>query len=257
MLPILSVVIASQGRPERLKRVLDGLAVQTDRRFELILVWDGCDTGEIPDVGLNQCSVRTGGGSAAKARNEGLRVAVAARTLIIDDDCVPHPETVARHVAEPSDTCTIGTRWHVSAAVVENLPNRPVSWGELASYVHKKDNRDANIRSQPRFGSKDRSNLAYTCHLSFPTAFATRTGGFWEDMVASGFEDSEFGLRLFRNGVRFSIPEDLPPVIHLDHPKCGQQCANSAKNRELYFQTKRNPAIVTRNGGLSHFRRRT
>lgn len=253
MIPRLSVIIATQGRPERLRRVLDGLAAQTDQCFETILIGDGFLPPSVScRIGRRRISAKAGGTGAAKVRNDALRLATAPRTLIIDDDCVLHPEAVERH--SQGQDCIIGTRLHVGQAAVEGLPDAPVTWKDLLPLVVAPDDRDAHIR---KWGQrvKDHSNIAYTCHLSFPTDKAKQVGGFWEEMVASGFEDVEFALRLGRAGVAFQVPSDLPPVLHLDHPRCHRQIENFQDNKKKYLQTKTNASILERNGGLAHFGR--
>lgn len=248
----LSVIIATQGRPERLRRVLDGLVAQTEQCFELITIGDGCRLSCVPRVGMRRITMTAKGTGAARVRNEALRLAQAPRTLIIDDDSVPHPEAVARH-CQGLD-CIIGTRLHVGQAAVDALPDAPVAWKDLLPFVVGPDERDAHIR---KWGHrvKDHSNIAYTCHLSFPTDKALQVGGFWEEMVASGFEDIEFALRLGRAGVAFKVPSDLPPVLHLDHPRCAGQAKNFEDNRNRYLLTKADASILERNGGRTHFGR--
>lgn len=258
MTPILSVVIASQGRPERLKRVLEGLAAQTDLRFELILVQDGVSLSVSPPSGFPLHLTSSDGSGAARARNEGLRLASAQRVLVIDDDCVPHPEAVARHAKLAGNSvCAIGMRWRIPLNAVEALPGAPVAWETLCGLSKGRDERHEHIqrlKSRKAAPDRDDSNVAYTCHLSFPTASAKAIGGFWEAFPGSGFEDIEFALRLWRSKVFFELWDDFP-VLHLDHPTCPKQVGNFNENRKLYFQTKQDRHIVERNGGLSHFRR--
>lgn len=258
MNPILSIVIATQGRPERLRRVLDALAGQTETNFELIVAADGIEPPSLPPVGVRAIAVPSRGKGASVTRNTALQHATAPRTLIIDDDSLTHPTTVAKH-AQAGNDCRIGIRRHVKREIVDALPtDRVVTWDELLPHIVKEDMRTntiARIRDKYKQGIGDQHSIAYTCHLSFPTEVAKNIGGFWEEMVWSGYEDLEFACRLYRAGVTFTIPEDLPAVLHLDHPICPGQTKHFKANCKRYCSTKNNSSILSRNGGAAHFRR--
>lgn len=255
MTPRLSVIIATQGRSERLRRVLDGLAAQTEQCFEAITIGDGHLPSCVPQVGMRRITLMSDGTGAARVRNDALRLAVAPRTLVIDDDSVPHPETVAKHAQ--ASGCLIGMRWHVRQAAVEALPDRVVAWEEYLAWIKCHDCRTPPESPKDWAERKHKQHTnAYTCHLSFPTEVAKQIGGFWEEMTASGYEDLEFALRLGRAGVEFHFPtaEDLPPVMHLDHPICSGQVRDFKINQRRYSRTLHNGDILERNGGRDHFR---
>ena len=100
--PRVSVVVATRDRVGRLRKLLDSLAGQTLRDFEVIVVDDGSARGtpelmrryregEVED-GLELRDVRraTAGGPSA-ARNDGWPLARADLVAFVDDDCVATP----------------------------------------------------------------------------------------------------------------------------------------------------------------------
>ena len=100
--PAVSVVVASHGRPLRLRWLLNALEEQTlaRERWELIVVHDYDDEtatrvmerhalGE--DGTLRHVPIEPGTGSPARQRNIGWREARAPVVAFTDDDCRPEP----------------------------------------------------------------------------------------------------------------------------------------------------------------------
>jgi glycosyltransferase involved in cell wall biosynthesis len=107
--PLVSVVVSTYNRPERLARLLDALRAQTltSDSFEVVVV----DNGSAPETaallaresarpGLELHSVRhrvTRG--PAGGRNSGWRAARSPLVAFTDDDCAPEPEWLATLLA--------------------------------------------------------------------------------------------------------------------------------------------------------------
>ena len=100
-----SVVVASHGRPLRLRWLLDALEEQTlaRDRWELIVVHD-YDAATIEryaaGYALTAHAVRPGTGSPALQRNIGWRTARAPLVAFTDDDCRPEPDWLEALLAE-------------------------------------------------------------------------------------------------------------------------------------------------------------
>lgn len=100
--PLVSVVVSTYDRPERLVRLLGGLRAQTlgKSAFEVIVV----DNGSGPSTALVLEAERQRGELAlrtvrhdrtlgpAGGRNSGWRIASAPLVAFTDDDCVPEPD---------------------------------------------------------------------------------------------------------------------------------------------------------------------
>lgn len=242
--PAISVIIASSGRFPLLRHALRGLAAQTYQDAELIIAFDDCFPGEgwVPQAAKVTRGVWH---SAAKARNAALRLATAPRVLVLDEDCFPCPDILARHAAVPGETAWIGRRRFLPAARTQALTDT-TTWEQMLPHCTP-DLREDHLRRcrhQP-----DKHKVFFTCHVSFPRAAALAIGGLWEAMPASGFEDVEFGLRLLRFGVRLDVPDEavLPPVVHLHHPRCAGQTRHYDNNKKLYQKTVQDPSIIVRN----------
>jgi len=100
--PLVSVVVPTRSRPERLARLLEGLRQQTleSQHFEVIVVADGAgpETRQLlthwtathgPELRVLSHSEPRG---PAAARNTGWRAARAPLVAFTDDDCVPVPQ---------------------------------------------------------------------------------------------------------------------------------------------------------------------
>jgi glycosyltransferase involved in cell wall biosynthesis len=103
--PIVSVVVATHNRPQRLARLLGALRAQdvADGTFELLVVDDGSPPGTDEvledelvrgDINLRILRIERPGGPAA-ARNAGWLLARAPLVAFTDDDCVPAPGWLA------------------------------------------------------------------------------------------------------------------------------------------------------------------
>ena len=108
--PEVSVVIPTHDRQASLRRVLDALDIQTvgPDRFEVIVVCDGCTDGTAEMCrGLNlRVPIRVleqGRQGPAGARNRGLKEAAGELILFLDDDVVPSPELIVRHLEAHAD----------------------------------------------------------------------------------------------------------------------------------------------------------
>jgi hypothetical protein len=91
--PLLSVIVATWNRPERLDEALKSVSLQEDVPFEVIVVNDGgVDVGDIAArwarvMAVQYVRLGTNGG-LARARNEGIRHARGEILCFLDDDDV-------------------------------------------------------------------------------------------------------------------------------------------------------------------------
>ena len=104
--PLVSVVVSTYNRPDRLERMLDGLRVQTlpAERFEVVVVDNG-STGAATGAVLERAASRPGLQlrstrheptlGPAGGRNSGWRLARAPLVAFTDDDCRPDPGWLA------------------------------------------------------------------------------------------------------------------------------------------------------------------
>ena len=103
-----SVIVTTYNRPDALAAVLQGLAAQTERDFEVLVADDGSGP-ETAQVLQQQASAypvplvhvwqEDQGFRAGAARNRAVAQAQGEYLLFLDGDCVPLPDFVARHKA--------------------------------------------------------------------------------------------------------------------------------------------------------------
>jgi glycosyltransferase involved in cell wall biosynthesis len=105
-----SVLIPSYGRPAALERCLAGIYAQTAPPGEVIVVWQGNDdatrltvervasAAPIPTAAVHSPEV-----GVVPAENAALEAATGDVVLLIDDDAVPPPDWVERHLRHYED----------------------------------------------------------------------------------------------------------------------------------------------------------
>lgn len=229
----LAVLTIAHGRHDHLRGLLDGLR-RSERRPDLVVVaamdddriagvvgecWDG------PAI-VRPVPADPRGLPLAAARNEAARSAIdaGAETLVfLDVDCIPSPSLTARY----EQTVAAGEGCAVFAGEVAYLPEaeRPYRPDRLAQLSEPHPARpvlaaDATTRAD---------DLTLFWSLSF--ALRARTwqalGGFDEDYVGYGGEDTDFASRIGTAGGTLTWvggarayhqfhENRMPPVHHLD-----------------------------------------
>jgi glycosyltransferase involved in cell wall biosynthesis len=200
--PLVSVVVSTYERPERLAMLLRALRRQTLAReeFEVIVVDNGSGsaTGAVlaEEQRLGALPLKTirhdrtlgpGGG-----RNSGWRAAAAALVAFTDDDCEPAPGWLAAGVLVAGQN---------PGAIVQGRtePNP----GELRS-------RTLTSRSVTIV---DRSPQYETCNIFYPRALLGRYDGFDQRFgLRPAGEDTELAWRAIADGVQVAFAPDA--LVH-------------------------------------------
>lgn len=195
--PLVSVVVPTRDRPERLARLLDGLRAQTigTDAFELVVCDDASAgsaveqlleaTAAAGDLRLRVLRQERPQGPAV-ARNRGWRAATAPLVAFVDDDCVPVP----RWLEALLDAWHRGAGGDREAALVQGRVDAdpaefPCDFGPFSTtlWVHE---------AGPRFE---------TANIAYPRALLERLGGFDESLVIAG-EDTDLGWRAIEAGAQ-------------------------------------------------------
>lgn len=176
-----SIVIPTRNREQLLRRTLLALAAQTQAPpFEVLVVDNGSGDGTAavlaePPAGLVLHALHEPVANRARARNRAVNVAIGEFLLFIDDDVIVPPHFVAAHAAAQDG----------SPAVVT---------GPIMNVA------DVDTRRQPAWYNHSRAYFC-TCNASVPAAAVRSAGAFDEGFSGYGWEDTELGVRLRRQGL--------------------------------------------------------
>ena len=186
---LVSVVVPTHDRPQRLVRLLDGLRGQSlaRERFEVIVVDDGSGpaTGETLEGerrrgGLGLRVVRHDGARGpGAARNRGWRLARAPLVAFTDDDCVPAPNWLAAALQAAASP----------GAIVQGRTEPDP--GELGhKLLLARTVRVATLGPQYE-----------TCNIFYPRVVLESLGGFDEGFgLRPGGEDTDLAWRALEHG---------------------------------------------------------
>ena len=193
----LSVIIPTYNRTDILRKTLTALNAQSisSNRFEVIIIDDGSKLQELralrnlvkgQEFAVTLLFQKHKGPAAA--RNKGIRAAKGNIVLIINDDTVPGPDLIKKHL-------------------FFHRIKREENYGLLGKVVWRPD-----IETTPfmlwlenggpyfSFNSIKRKNAGWqrlwTCNVSFKKSFLLTHGLFDEEFPDAAWEDIELGYRL-------------------------------------------------------------
>src|SRR4030067_869703 len=221
---LVSYLIATWNRKAVLKRHLDMLLEQTwPHWFEVIVCVDGSTDGTQE---MLACMANTwkytlqwaDTGSvdkftAAKSRNNGIRMAQGELVIMADDDCLPHRELIASYAREHQpERVQVGYKSSIEAYLDMVLPV-PIEPGTMT--IHWND------WQQGAYGHFQSGSCAMSLAAA-RTPAKDGSLGFDERFVGYGHEDSEFGQRLYRAGDKTFFNRDAE-IWHVNDGSSPQQ----------------------------------
>jgi GT2 family glycosyltransferase len=189
--PVVSVVVPTRDRPERLARLLDGLRAQTlgVERFEVLVCDDASSAASVADVlaragehldlRVLRHDVPRG---PAVARNTAWRQARGTLVAFVDDDCVPEPRWLEALLDAWARGADRGDAV-VQGRVDPDPSEYPHEFGPFSTTLWVTE-------AGPRFE---------TANIAYPRALLERLGGFDESLVIAG-EDTDLGWRAIEAG---------------------------------------------------------
>lgn len=234
---LVSVIVSTYNWPEALAVVLDSLALQTNKRFEVIIADDG-SKAETADmiakvavdypVRLSHVRQEDHGFRAAAARNRAVADSRGDYLLFLDGDCVVFPDFIDTHcnLAE-AGWFVAGNRVLLSKGFTDEMITgredvRAWPWTRfLGARLRGAINRLLPlIRLPDGFFRKLRGSSwqgAMTCNLAVWRQDFYRVNGFDESFVGWGHEDAEFVNRLINSGILRKEGRFAAPVLHMWH----------------------------------------
>ena len=188
----MTVAIPSRDPGETLERTLKALGGQTAAGFETIVVAPA--TGR-PLPGVRVISQAPEGPGAA--RNLAVHASERPLILFLDDDMVPEPELVERHLARHA-----GDPDRDAAVLGRVRPHPEVAGGRLMRWLERSGER------------RDGGELRFhSDNLSIKRALFLDAGGFAPDFRVD-YEDLDLGWRLHQLGMRL-LYEPRALALHL------------------------------------------
>jgi len=230
--PLASVVVASHGRPLRLRWLLNALEEQTlpSDRWEAIVVHDYDDaTAErmidghplARDGRLRHRPIVPGTGSPARQRNLGWRDARAPLVAFTDDDCRPEPGWLAALVA-----------------AAEREP------GRVAQGRTRPDPFERDVFAAPHVRTLQvdpPGHFAQTCNVLYPRELLERLDGFDERAVTG--EDVDLSWRARAAGAPIVAAPDAVVYHAVEALALPAMIRSAYKWRYLAYVLTRHPGL--------------
>jgi glycosyltransferase involved in cell wall biosynthesis len=202
--PSLSVVIPAYNRSAELRRVLESLALQTVKEFEVVVCDDG-SSEDIPAVLLpfkEQLAVQyvriPNSGGPARPRNTAIAAARGDWIALLDSDDWWDPNYIERMQQQLADSCDVAyCRLRVVHARGAEQQGEQRQWvgdafdGEL-------------LRQMIVIGNPIANSAAVVRKAAFE-----QMGGLCEDRALSAVEDFDLWLRLAEAGMRFKFVDEV------------------------------------------------
>lgn len=268
----LSVIISTYNSPQWLEKVLWGYSVQTHHRFELIIADDGstAETRELvdrmrADTGLTIKHVWQEDDGFRKCRilNKAVLEADADYLVFTDGDCIPRNDFLEVHATEAEPGCYLSGGYHklpmaTSQAITRDdiLSGRCFELPWLKAHGLRSSYKNSKLTAR---GWKARlfNTLTPTrCRFKGSNGSAWKkdvlaVNGFDETMAYGG-EDREFGVRLVNLGIRPKHVRYNAIVIHLDHARGYVDPAVVEANKQHRLRVDREGIIRTGHGIDQH-----
>lgn len=190
--PIFSVIIPAHNEENYIAQTIDSILAQTEQSFEIIVVLDNC-TDKSLDIVFNKSTLddrikytRVQKGSAAGARNEGLKLAKGKYVVFQDADCFADP-TLLNNAAKYFED------YGVDGVATQTSNTPPKTWVQQAVAAQRAA-RWENNRMRPTLLTADSGiNVAI-----MRRDVAKKLGGFNEKIFY--FEDNDLTQRFFKAG---------------------------------------------------------
>lgn len=263
---LISVVVTTYNRSDALLAVLAGLARQTDRGFEVVVADDGSrqeqqrlllDADVARALGVTHVWHPDVGFTASRVRNRGVAAARGDYIVLLDGDCVPEVDFIARHRALAGAGFFVnGSRVLLSPALTqrviaqgESLSARSAGYwlgrrlrGDASKLTHLLRLPDGPWRVQRDFSWKG----IRSCNMGVWRADYERVDGFDESFVGWGHEDADFVLRLHHAGVARKNGFCATEVFHLWHPEASR--TQESLNKRLVLERSKTDIVRAASG---------
>jgi glycosyltransferase involved in cell wall biosynthesis len=256
-----SLIVTTYDWPGALDLVLESALRQTSAPGEVLVADDGSaePTAEVVrrfavrfrarGVALHHVWHPHRGFRAAEIRNRALALARGAYVLLVDGDCVLHPDFTRSHLAFARPGSLVqGTRVLLGEAKSSRtLARRRSRFHPFETGLsHRMNAVSAGWLSRLVPSPRDPLSGVRSCNMALWRADAVRVNGFNERFVGWGREDSEFVARMTQAGVRRRKLKFGGIVYHLWHPERPRDALK--ENDELLASARRSGARWAEDG---------
>lgn len=243
---LISIVITTYNRSGALACVLHALEHQTDLHFEVVVADDGSTDDHQAKIQSLQAKSALNithvwhpdmGFTASQVRNLGVAASKGNYLILLDGDCVPESDFVARHRRLAEKGCFVnGSRVLLSKKFTEKVEGGHIQlfsrcflvWigrrlaGQSSKALAKFRLPDQLRRKQAAFKWKG----IRSCNMSVYKSDYIAVNGFDETFVGWGHEDADFVLRLHNAGLCRKNGFWSTEVYHLWHHESSRDMEN-------------------------------
>lgn len=257
------LIIATYQKPDYLRLALSAVAQQIVMPARICVADDGSDArtsavlAEFPGLKIRHVWHEDQGFRKTRILNKAVQSSDAEYLIFIDDDCVMHRGFVQRYVqrARPDQFAT-GSVIRLGAAATPGLLQAGrVVWeaGRLPGW------RAAGLSDWLKAMGPPRPVGQLLDHLSpIRRSWAGGNSGTYrtnilkvngfDETMAYGGEDKEFGIRLSNAGIEGVTLRYSAPLYHLDHPRSYVDPVVQRRNREMIAAARETGKTWTENG---------
>jgi glycosyltransferase involved in cell wall biosynthesis len=233
-LPSATLLVSTYNWPSALEVVLRSALEQRHLPAQVVVADDGStdDTAALVQRYVGDFAARAiplvhvwhpdEGFRLAAIRNRALAAATGDYVLMVDGDCVLHPDFVRSHLAfARAGSFVQGSRTMVSQARTARALARRETRFRLYEPGLKNRQNALSLTLLSRFVPAPQDPLRGTrgCNMAYWRADAVRVNGFNERFVGWGREDSEFTARMLAAGLVRRKLKFGGIVYHLWHPE--------------------------------------
>ncbi|MEO0328876.1 MAG: glycosyltransferase [Pseudomonadota bacterium] len=254
----ISVIIAAYEKPEHLRKVLAGYDIQTDDFFEIVLAEDGMspEVKEVADefaaysrVPITHVRHEDKGFRKTVILNKAIEKTSGEYLIFTDDDCIPKENLVSVHrrfscegqyIVGAYNRLPESTSLLITPEIVRNKKAFSLFWLMRNGYLPSRGFVRIVIPQWLAYLLDRRGELSYGRfpggHSSCFKKDAVVIGGFNENM-AYGLEDREFGTRLCNSNIKGKRVKNSTFMLHLYHDRPYQQMEEFAENQKILNET--------------------
>lgn len=268
----LSVIISTYNSPEWLEKVLWGYAAQSHTDFEIIIADDGSteDTRQLIDrmrleTGLTVRHIWQEDRGFRKCRILNLATLESATDYLVftDGDCIPRRDFLEVHATEAEPGRFLSGGYHklpmsASKAIGKDdiISGRCFELGWLKAHGLKPSHKNSKLTASHWQARLFNTLTPTRCRFKGSNGSAWKkdilsVNGFDETMAYGG-EDREFGVRLANLGVRPKHVRYNAIVIHLDHGRGYVDPEIVRANKQHRIRTDKEGIIRTEHGIEQH-----